>query len=295
VLSGAAALAAETESPSDRFCAFTESFQSWPIPKVCAKFREIGLDGLDLTVRSGGHIPPEKAVKELPPAAKAAKDNGVRIMMLTTGITDADADAEGILATCGELGIDRVKLGYYRYEGFGNLLEQIDEARAKIERVAELARKHNVLACVHIHSGATIPGNGPAAYILLRDFKPGEVGAYVDPMHMTIEGGSDGWRQGLDLLAPWISISSMKNCIWHNEGRDKQGQERWVARKCPVADGIAPIPDFIATLQNLGYHGLYSMHSEYQGGGSWKSLSVDECLLQTKADLDYVKGLVQAS
>jgi sugar phosphate isomerase/epimerase len=289
-----AALAAPAEAPRDRFCAFTESFQSWPIPKVCEKFREIGLDGLDLTVRPGGHIPPEKAAKELPPAAKAAKENDVRILMLTTNITDADKHAEEILAACGELGIDRVKLGYYRYEGFGDLLKQIDESRAKIERVAKLAQKHNVLPCVHIHSGATIPGNGPAAYLLLRDFKPAEVGAYVDPMHMTIEGGSDGWRQGLDLLAPWISLSSMKNCIWVSQGRDKHGQELWAARKCPVADGIAPIPDFIGILQKIGYHGLYSMHSEYQGGGSWKSLSVDECLDQTKADFDYVKGLVQA-
>jgi sugar phosphate isomerase/epimerase len=260
---------------------------------VCAKFREIGLDGLDLTVRPGGHIQPEKAAKELPGAVQAAKDHGVRISMLSTAINDADKVAESILASCAELGIDRVKLGYYGYSDFGTLLKQLNDIRAKLERVAKLAQKYKVLPCVHIHSGPTIPSGGVVAYLLLRDFKPHEIGAYVDPMHMTIEGGNDGWRQGLDLLAPWIAISSLKNCIWTSAGRDKVGQQRWRALKCPLADGIAPIPDYIASLRKLGYHGLYTLHSEYADSNSWRNLNADECLAQTKLDLDYVKGLTQ--
>jgi sugar phosphate isomerase/epimerase len=286
--------AADTTAPStDSFCAFTESFQSWPIPKVCAKFREIGLDGLDLTVRPGGHIQPENAAKELPPAVKAANDHGVRVLMLSTAINDADKTAESILGSCAELGINRVKLGYFPYDEFGSLLKQLDHIRAKLVRIAKLAQKYNVLPCVHIHSGATIPSGGVIAYLLLRDFKPVEIGAYVDPMHMTIEGGIDGWRQGLDLLAPWIAISSFKNCVWSKSERDQFGQQRWRPLKCPVADGIAPIPDYIAALRKLGYRGLYTLHSEYADSNSWKNLSPDECLVQTKTDLDYVKTLLE--
>lgn len=284
--------AADVTATAGKFCAFTESFQSWSIAKVCEKFREIGLDGLDLTVRPGGHIEPNEAVSKLPSAAQAAAASGMRILMLTTGITDADPLAEQILTACGQLGINRVKLGYFRYNGFGNLLTQIDEARGRVERIAKLAQKHGVLPCVHIHSGAMIPASGPAAYLLLRDFKPTEVGAYVDPMHMTIEGGSDGWRQGLDLLAPWVAVTSMKNFVWTDQGRDEAGQARFEVRKCPVADGLAPIPDFVATLRTIGFRGLVSLHSEYLDGGSWKSLTVDECLQQTKVDLDYVKRLL---
>jgi sugar phosphate isomerase/epimerase len=294
LLSRKTVFAKDQAPPADSFCAFTESFQSWPIPKVCEKFREIGLDGLDLTVRPGGHIQPENAAKELPGAVKAATDHGVRISMLSTAISDDDKTAESILASCGELNIDRVKLGYYRYAEFGTLLKQLDQIRAQVERVAKLAQKYKVLPCVHIHSGDTLPSGGVIAYLLLRDFQPGEVGAYVDPMHMTIEGGIDGWRQGLDLLSPWIAISSLKNCVWRAAGRDPSGQERFRPVKCPVADGIAPIPDYIAALRKLGYHGLFTLHSEYADSNSWKSLSVDECLAQTKADLTYVQGLLKA-
>ncbi|MEX0678212.1 MAG: TIM barrel protein [Pirellulales bacterium] len=286
----------ETTSPkpAPTFAAFTESFQSWPIPKVCEKFKAIGLDGLDLTVRPGGHIEPEDAKAKLPGAVKAARDCGVRISMLSTAIVEPDKTAEALLATAGELGIDRVKLGYFRYEGFGTLAQQIAAIGKQLAGVAMLAAKHRVLPCVHIHSGDTIPGSGPIAYLLLKDLDPKLVGAYVDPMHMTIEGGNDGWRQGLDLLAPWIAISSLKNCKWITTGRDAHGQAQWATRKCPLADGVAKMPQYIATLDKLGYHGLFTLHSEYSDGNSWKVLNVDECLEQTRLDLEYVKKILQS-
>ena len=291
--SAPAATPSPAKPPSvDRFCAFTESFQEWPIPKVCEKFHEIGLDGLDLTVRPGGHIQPEQAAAKLPDAIKAAKDNGVEILMLTTGITDADKNAEVILDKCAEFGIDRIKLGYFPYKEFGTLLNTVDDARARISRVAALAQKYKVLPCVHIHSGAIVPSSGTVGYLLFRDFKPGEVGAYVDPMHMTAEGGLDGWRQGLDLLAPWISLSSVKNSIWVKGDRDKFGQQRWEMKKCPLADGMAPIPDYMATLRKVGYSGLFSLGSEYIDNNSWKTLTADECLEQTRSDLNYIKAVL---
>ena len=277
------------DAPLATFAAFTESFQSWPIPKVCQQFKTIGLDGLDLTVRPGGHIEPADAPSKLPAAAQAARDHGVRIFMLSTAIVEADPQAERLLAAAAEAGVDRVKLGYYRYTEFGTLARQIDDARRKLEGVTKMAARHGVLPCVHIHSGDTIPSGGAIAYLLIKDFEPEQFGAYVDPMHMTVEGGNDGWRQGLDLLAPWIAISSLKNCQWITTGRDDDGQQRSSFRKCPLADGVAPIPQYIAALRPLGYRGLYTLHSEYADKGSWRVLSVDECLEQTRLDLEYAR------
>ena len=188
--------AAEVEESHPTFCTFTESFQDWSIPTVCRRFKELGLDGLDLTLRPGGHIEPKYARQQLPVAAEAAAEAGLKIAMLTTAILEPDKQADAILSTAGRLGIQRVKLGYYRYKGFGNLQEQIDRVRHQIESVAKLAKKFDVLPCVHVHSGKIIPSGGPVAYLLLKDFAPDEVGAYVDPMHMTLEGGIEGWRQG---------------------------------------------------------------------------------------------------
>jgi len=271
--------------------AFTKSFQNWPIPVVCHRFREIGLDGLDLTVRARGHIEPEDVAEQLPLAAKAALEAGSEILFLTTDITDPTPEAETLLATAAKLGITRIKLGYYRYKPFGTLLEQMDQTRRRIAAVAKLAGKYSVLPCVHVHSGPYIPSHGTMLYELIRGFSPEEVGAYVDTLHMVLEGGRDGWRQGLDLLAPWLTLVAVKNFAWYRQQRDKRGQLRWAHRVVPIADGISPLPEFVDTLKQTGFDGLCSLHSEYQGKHSFKDLDTEACLAQTAEDLKFLKGL----
>ncbi len=277
-----------------KFGAFTKSFQDWDISTVCRRFREIGLDGPDLTVRRRGHIEPVDVPAKLPVAARSALEAGAEILFITTDITDATPEAERTLATAAELGIDRFKLGYYRYKPFGNLVEQLDETRKRIDGVIEIAKKHGILPCVHVHSGTFLPSHGTQLYQLIRDYSPDEVGAYVDMLHMVLEGGADGWRQGLDLLAPWIALVAVKNFYWEKGERDELGQQRWNRKVVPIADGISPLPDYVKTLQKVGYDGIYSLHSEYKGSHSFEDLDTEGCLKQTAADLEFFQGLFGA-
>jgi sugar phosphate isomerase/epimerase len=288
------AVAKEEQKPLKRppVGVFTKSFQDRPIDEVCRIFRKMGLDGLDLTVRPGGHIEPKDVQEKLPAAVKAAKDADMEILFLTTGITTPDATAERLMATAAEQGITRIKLGYYRYTEFGTLAKQLKDVRRQLAAVAKLGTKHGVLPCVHVHSGPFLPSHGTQLYQVIRDFSPEEVGAYVDPLHMTVEGARDGWRQGLDLLAPWIRLCSVKNFAFERGARDERGTLRWNIRNVPVADGIAPIPEFVAALKTLGFNGPYSLHSEYKGRHSFKSLDTDGCIRQTAADWKYFRELL---
>lgn len=270
---------------------FTKSFQDWDIPTVCQRFREIGLDGLDLTVRRRGHIEPVDVPEKLPAAARSVLEAGSEILFITTDITDATPDAERTLATAAELGIGRFKLGYYRYKPFGNLAEQLDETRKRIDGVIKIGKKHGILPCVHVHSGTFLPSHGTELYQLICDYSPEEVGAYVDMLHMVLEGGSDGWRQGLDLLAPWIALVAVKNFWWEKGERDDYGQQRWKTKVVPIAEGISPLPDYVKTLQKAGYDGIYSLHSEYKGSHSFEDMDTEGCLKQTAEDLKFFKGL----
>ena len=60
----------------------------------------------------------------------------------------------------------------------------------------------------------------------------------------------------------------------------------------PIADGVCPLPRFIAALKSVGYAGTYSLHSEYKGSHSYRDLSTDECLQQTTVDLQYLRTLL---
>jgi hypothetical protein len=61
----------------------------------------------------------------------------------------------------------------------------------------------------------------------------------------------------------------------------------------PVADGVSPIPDYVAVLKKIGFAGTYSLHSEYKGKGSFKDLDTEACLAQTAADLKYFKKVLE--
>ena len=65
----------------------------------------------------------------------------------------------------------------------------------------------------------------------------------------------------------------------------------WKHVVVPIADGISPLPDYVATLRKIGYDGIYSLHSEYQGGSSFADLDAEGCLKQTAADLAFFRGL----
>jgi hypothetical protein len=145
----------------------------------------------------------------------------------------------------------------------------------------ETVRLTHLGSMARLRPGASVSGG----------FRPGEVGAYVDPMHMTIEGSRAGWEMGLDLVAPWLALVGVKNFRWSPAGRDGHGQRRWRWQYCPLADGIAPLPEFFAYLRRLKYDGTVSLHSGYEGETSFRRLTTPELLEQSVADLRYLKGL----
>ena len=275
-----------TQNSKTRVCVYSEQFQSLSIPEFCQVLKLMGVDGLDLTVRPGGHIEPQNARDELPEAMRVARDHGLEIMMLTTGITTPDRNAEEILAACQRLGIDRIKLGYYPAEGFGTLAKQLDAVRLQLDGVVNLAAKYNVRPCVHVHSGATIPSNGIMLYYLIREMPPDRIGAYLDSHHMTITGGAGDWQQAIDLLAPWISLVALKNFQWERLDRDATGQQKWRTNYCRLEDGIAPIPEFISTIHKSGYRGFYTLHTEYR-------LPVKECIRLTTEDFAFLGKVLE--
>ncbi len=276
-----------------QFVLFTDNLADLSVEQACRAAKQAGFDGLDLTLRPGGHVLPENAEMGLAEARRIADAEGVTVPMISTGVVDIDSPhAEAIIAAAAHYGARQVKLGYWPYEPFGSLSVQLDEARKKLERVARLAAKYHVLPCVHCHSGRLIAAGGPMLYLVLKGFAPGEVGAYIDPMHMTIEGGVSCWELGLDLLAPWIALVGVKNFRWYAAERDARGQQRFNWQYVPLADGQAPLPEFMGYLRQLKYDGVVSLHSEYKGASSFRRLSTPELVAQSAADLKFLTTLL---
>ncbi len=257
---------------------FSKHLMGLPLDEVAGRLRAMDIGGLDLTVRKGGHVEPASAREELPNVAAQLERSGVTIGQITTDITDAsDPQTRAILESAAQLGIGYYKLGYYKYEGFGSLRRARDEARARVQDLAQLSAEIGIRGGFHNHSGNFIGANLGDVDIILGDQK--QIGWYFDAAHAHIEGGAAGWEMGLDLLSERLAMVAVKDYRWIARG-EREYKPQW----CPLADGITPWPRVLERLKTIGFDGPISLHSEYQGANSFRDLTTPEVLEQTARD-----------
>ena len=67
-----------------KFIMFTKHLEHLSYEELADTIAGIGLDGVDLTVRSPGHVMPENVRTDLPKAAKAIRDRGLEVGWITT-------------------------------------------------------------------------------------------------------------------------------------------------------------------------------------------------------------------
>jgi sugar phosphate isomerase/epimerase len=246
--------------------------------------RELGFEGVDLTVRPGGHVLPENARAGLPAAAHALSDLGLSVPLITTGIVSADDPyAADIFEAAAELGIPNLKLGYWRYRSFGTFRATMDQAARELDGIEALAQRTGVRAVIHIHSGDHMSALAPIVWWWIAHRDPAATGAYVDPGHMVVEGGMAGWRMGLDLLGSRIAVAAFKDYIWQFE-RDPSAGLRMVRVAVPLGEGMVPWPEVITCLKQVGFDGWISVHREY-GDPAVEAVAAD-----VSKDLEYLHG-----
>jgi L-ribulose-5-phosphate 3-epimerase len=247
-----------------QLCFFSKHLASSSIEQMAVALRAVGLDSVDLTVRPNSHIAPERVEEELPHAYEVLRAQGIRIAMITTNLTDAhDPLTTKVLSTAARCGISHYKLGYYSYAGFGTIRQQRQEVRAKLRDMAELNAQLGIVGGYHNHShnffGAAL---GDIDYAL-QDADARWMGCYFDVAHASIEGGSSGWLQGLDLLAERIVMLAVKDYAW-TQNKGYAGGRRFHVDWQPLETGNTPWPQALRCLRQVNFQGPVSFHAEYQ-------------------------------
>src|SRR3954470_22027958 len=120
---------------------------------------DIGFDGVDLAVRKGGHVAPERVKQDLPPLISTLRKHGLEIPMITTDIVDADTPyAEDILSTASQLGIRYYRWGGLTYKPDIPLAKQLEAMKSRAEKLAALNARYRATAMYHTHSGLNVVG-----------------------------------------------------------------------------------------------------------------------------------------
>ena len=83
-----------------KVCIFSKHLQFVKGEALARTAAEIGFDGIDITVRKGGHVEPDRVRQELPGLVQTIRTNNLEVPMITADIVDATTPfAEDILAT----------------------------------------------------------------------------------------------------------------------------------------------------------------------------------------------------
>ncbi|MFN7646135.1 MAG: sugar phosphate isomerase/epimerase family protein [Acidobacteriota bacterium] len=266
----AGAAAPLAAAPPVRFCVFSKHLQFLGWSEMASQAREIGFDGVDLTVRKGGHVAPERAAEDLPKAKETIERAGLPLTMITSDVVHPGSPhAETVLRTAAKLGIRHYRWGGFRYRDPGPAPEaQLRELAPQVKELAALNRELGLTAMYHTHSGLNQVGASMwDLWLLLKDEKPEEVSFNYDIAHATIEGGLGGWVHSARLALPLSRGIALKDFRW------ERGPRGWRVAWCPVGEGMVRFDQFVPMLRAAAFSGPLQVHFEYDLGGADKGLT----------------------
>lgn len=284
--------------------------------EVAEAVNEMGFNGLDITVRPyPGHVDPTRVAQDLPPFVNAIRKHGVRVTEITCPIADADSpNAESILQTASSLGITHYWWGTFRYSQSAPIMQQLDDLKPRVAKLAALNAKYNMTSMYHTNEGSGAVGAAiwDLLYVL-RNFDPRQVGFHYDFGHMTIGGGNGTWALNLRAAGPYVAGVSVKDAVLEvgpaanaEGGRASGGRggigmpNGWRVRQVPLGEGLDNLPALAGVLTEIGFTGPLEIQAEYPNGGAESgqdklSLPREQVLGALKRDLTALRAAFRPS
>jgi L-ribulose-5-phosphate 3-epimerase len=296
-----------------KICVFSKHFQWTNVQEAASIARDIGFDGVDLTVRSGGHVLPERVQADLPKAVETVRKAGLEVPMITTEITSVTTPhAAEILSTASKLGIHHYRWGGLTYDAHQDIADQLNQLKPQMKMLADLNQEHRVCGMYHTHSGPGMIG-GPIwdLWTMFQTLNPQWIGVNYDIGHATVEGGYGGWIASSRLVKNSMRGIALKDFSWgrneksstHQDPYDKSlGIEgAWVPHWCAMGQGMVNFAGFFAIVKQNRFSGPVQLHFEYPGlGGAEngdKTLRIPkpELISAMRRDLTYTRGVMRNS
>jgi L-ribulose-5-phosphate 3-epimerase len=252
--------------------------------------KELGFDGIDLTIRPKGHVLPEKVETDLPLAVEAMKKMGFTPNMFCTAVEDAANPVDKkLLETAARLGFRYYRMNWYRYSDQKSIPELLKDYQVKMAGLSSLNEKLGLVGCYQNHAGRMVGASMFEVWELLQKTNPKTMGAQYDIRHATVEGGLS-WQTGLNLIKPHIRTIVLKDFIW------EKTNGKWAPTNVPFGEGMVDFKTYFRFLKDNQIDVPVCLHFEYPLGGADKGedkITVDKKVVfdAMRRDLQKVKAL----
>jgi sugar phosphate isomerase/epimerase len=273
---------------------FSKHLQFVQGEELAATAAGLGFDGVDITVRKGGHVEPASVAKDLPTLVGLIRKHGLELPMVTTDIADNETPfAEDILKASAALGIRNYRFGAFKWDAAKPYEAQLDAMRPRLAKLAALNARYQMCAMYHTHSGAGVVGASIwDLWYLMRDLDPKSVGVNYDVSHATIEGGLGGWIDSFKITGNHLRGIAVKDFAWEKDAKGVY-QAEWK----PIGEGMVKLPQFFGMVAQTPFEGPLQIHYEYPRGGAnngTRTLTIpkETVLAAMKKDLERVRGML---
>jgi L-ribulose-5-phosphate 3-epimerase len=190
-------------------CFFSKHLPRLSPREMARRLRAVGYDGIELTVRPGGHVEPATVEKSLPRAIEDIRAEGMDVPIIATALVADDRAATTILSTAAKLGVPLFRPGWFTY-ALVDVRRELQQAGQAMARLTEAARREKVALAYQNHVGNL----GAALWdldALVGPLDPRWAGVYFDIRHAVAEGTGGSWKLAAHLVAPRVKVFSVKD------------------------------------------------------------------------------------
>lgn len=222
-LRAAPAAQSQTEWP---IAIFEKVFEGLSYEELADAMEKIGADGVEATIRPGGHIEPAAAKDEVPKMSAALKARGKRIVIAATHVGSVDApQSESLLRTLASEGVTHYRMNHYRYDLTQPIMPQLANFTAMARDLAAMNKEVGIQGLYQNHSGATakrgyVGALGFDVATMLDGIDPDHLGLAMDTRHLCKDTGSS-WPVALAACKPHIRSIYVKDGTWKGERGDQ--------------------------------------------------------------------------
>jgi sugar phosphate isomerase/epimerase len=266
---------------------FSKHLQFLEYPEMAKMAAQIGFNGVELTVRPGGHVLPENVEKDLPRAIDAIGNAGLEPFMMVSSVKDAANPVDKkVLQTASRLGTKYYRTAYFRYSEDASIPEDIRVFQKQAKMLSDLNKALGLVGCYQNHAGNYVGASMFELYQIFKDVDPDHMGLQYDIRHATVEGGRS-WETGLRLVHPQIRTLAIKDFRW------EQRDGKWETVNVPLGAGMVDFKKYFSLLKKYNVQVPASLHLEYPIGGAEHgdreiSIKPDQVFEAMKKDLDFV-------
>jgi len=262
---------------------FTKPVQDLSFEQTAAFCTDVGWDGIELALRAGGHVLPERVDEDLPKMCAALRARGKDVLVLATDIRGGKEPlTEPLLRAAVRSNVRLYRLAARRYRENVPISPQIVEFRAQLKDLAAMNKSLGVTGLLQNHSGNGYVGSAVwDIHSLIENIDPHELGVHFDIGHATVESGLS-WPTAFALVKDRVGAAIVKDFTWKTAAAGG-GEVAW----CPIGKGMVN-PKFFTQLRASGFAGPITMQFEYP----FENPSIEARMRALKADNDQLRAWI---